>query len=129
MLNLGLQGSHSGLAHALDEPSFSLDPGLTPQINNNATAHVELQKAITILLHQPDDIIFAYLTFARSSNQNIHYYSRRGSLSEAQFGAVQALRDRPDDEIRTWLRQARKLCETVGYFWEMQALTQTSERP
>ncbi len=108
MLNLdGLQGPHSGLAHALDEPSFSLDPGLL------ATARVELQKAITTLLHQHDDIIFAYLRFARSSNQNTHYSSGHGSLSSAQFLAVWALRDCADDEIRTWLEEARKLCETV----------------
>ncbi len=94
----------------------------------DATAHVELQKAITVLLHQHDDVIFAYLRFARSSSQNTHYSSGHGSLSSAQFLAIWALRDCVDDEIRTWLEEARKLCETVRYFWESQALTHTSIR-
>ena len=117
MLNLdGLQGPHSELANALDEPSFSLDLGLF------ATARVD-QKAITTLLHQHDDIIFAYLRFARSSNQNTHYSSGHGSLSSAQFLAVCALRDCADDEIRISLEEARELCETVRYNWATSADT------
>ena len=110
-----LQRPVPGLAHTLDEPSFQQDYpiSLTPQNNKSATAGLEPQKAITIVLDQHDDIIFAYLRLARSLNQNMHYPPSHGSLSNDQFLAVKALRDCADDEIRTWLEQARELCENV----------------
>ena len=103
-----LQGPVPSLANTLDEPSFSLAQNYPIPI-----APLEPQKAITILLDQRDDIIFAYLTFARSSNHKPLYFPGNGSLSREQFLAVCALRDCADDEIRIWLEQARKLCETV----------------
>lgn len=119
-----LQWSTSGLAHAPNEPSL-----LSPQ--NPATktfisphrAWREQQAAINILLDQQDDIIFAYLRFARSLNRNIYYFSGHGSLSSDQILAVCALRDCSDNEIKAWLEQARKLCETAGLALKLQELT------
>ena len=139
-----LQRSTSGLAHALDEPP-SLSPplaqnnaergafrnstiGISPQ-NNGARTRPEHQAAITILLDQQDDIIFAYLRFARSLNRNVNvqYFSGHGSLSSDQVLAVCALRDCNDNEIKAWLKQARELCETAELALELQELTLSSK--
>ena len=130
-----LQWSTSGLAHALDEP-FPLSPlAKTPATriifspqNSGARTRSEQQAAITILLDQHDDIIFAYLRFARSLNRNVHYLSGHGSLSSDQVLAVGALRDCNDDEIKAWLKQARELCETAGLALELQELTLSSKQ-
>lgn len=134
-----LQSSTSGLAHALDEPS-PLSPQNNPAIrnptitispqNNGARTRPEQQAAITILLDQQDDIIFAYLRFARSLNRNVNvqYFSGHGSLSSDQVLAVCALRDCNDNEIRAWLKQARELCETAGLALELQKLTLGSKQ-
>ena len=131
------QGPGSGLAHALGEttprfPSLAQNlrrnpqSNLAPRYNNGAKTRSE-QQAITILLGQHDDDIFAYLRFARSLSQNAHYSLGHGPLSEDQVRAVWALRGYADDKIRAWLDQARKLGETVGYALELQELTPTSK--
>ncbi|CAD6588548.1 MAG: hypothetical protein ASARMPRED_003594 [Alectoria sarmentosa] len=113
------QGPGSGLAHALGEttprfPSLAQNlrrnpqSNLAPRYNNGAKTRSE-QQAITILLGQHDDDIFAYLRFARSLSQNAHYSLGHGPLSEDQVRAVWALRGYADDKIRAWLDQARKL--------------------
>ena len=133
MLNLsGLPAPVPGLAHALDEPSpplaqnFPISP--LQQDNNSAIAHLEPQQAITLLLDQHDDNIFAYLRFVRSLDQNVHYSPGHGPLSSHQVAAVGALRNCADDEIRTWLEQARKLCADISYISELQELTPNSKR-
>ena len=113
----------SGLAHALDQtPRLSAQNSLPL---DKATARSEQHKAITSLLNQHDDSIFAYLKFARSLDQN---FPGPGSLSNDQILAVRALSPCDDDEIRTWLGQARKICETAAYFLDLQKLTSTSKR-
>lgn len=101
MLNIDrrLQSATSGLACSLDEASASLaqDPA----------------KAISILQDQHDDNVFAYLRFARSLPQNVLYVPGHGSLSLDQYLAILALRDCSDVEIKTWLKEARKPCETA----------------
>ena len=98
------------------QSSFSLD---------EATTKSEQQKAITSLLDQHNDSIFAYLRFARSLDQT---FSGHGSLSNKQVQAVRALSHCDDAEIRTWLRQARGTCENVIYTVCLQVLTPTSKR-
>lgn len=104
------QGPDSGLAPALDETS----PPLAQ--NNNGTETSSEQPAIQILLNQTDEDVFAYLRFARSLDPSIHYSPGHGSLSSDQFSAIWALRDFADDEIRTWLDQARESCEAANLF-------------
>ena len=115
MLNIDrrLQSATSGLACSLDSASASLaqDPA------SPSGTHLEpltRLKAISILLDQHDDNIFAYLRFARSLHQNVLYFPGHGSLSLDQYLAIWALRDCSDVEIKTWLKEARKLCETAG---------------
>ena len=125
MLNLDrLQRANSGLASSANRPC--------PQnCNSDDTAPLEpltSLKAITILLDQHNDEIFAYLKFARSLRQNILYSPGHGSLSLDQYRAVWALRNCSDVDIRTWLKEARKPCETVAYPFKLQGLTPTSER-
>lgn len=133
-----LQQSTLGLAHALEDP-FPLSPPLvqnpaisitiSPQYNGVRT-RPEQHAAITILLDQQDDIIFAYLRFARSLNRNVNvqYFSCHGSLSSDQVLAVCALRDCDDNEIKAWLKQARELCETARLALELQKLTLGSKQ-
>ena len=128
MLNFnGLQGPESGIASALEEPSRSLaqDSAIT---SSSAKTRLEQQAAIIILLDQHDDIILAYLKFARSLNRNLYYLSGYGSLSKDQVLAVCALRDCNDNEIKAWLKQARKFGETAELALELQELTLTSKR-
>ena len=106
-----LQGANAGLAYPLDEP-LAQNP-LPPR---NSTAPVEpitRLKAIIILLDQREDDIFSYLNFARC----------HGSFSHDQYLAVCALKGCSDAEIRTWLKEARKLCETIGYRLHLHELT------
>lgn len=118
MLNIDrrLQSATSGLACPLDQASASLARNPASPLG---TAHSHYEplhrlKAISILLDQHDDNIFAYLRFARSLHQNVPYFPGHGSLSLDQYLAIWALRDSSDVEIRTWLKEARKLCETAG---------------
>ena len=88
------QRANAGLAYPLDE--------------RNGTASSEpitRLRAITILLDQREDDIFHYLKFARCHS----------SLSHDQYLAVCALKGCSDAEIRTWLKEARKLCGTLAY--------------
>ena len=105
-----MQAPASGLAYALDQTS-----GLSaqnPLSLDKATARSEQQKAITSLLNQHDDSIFAYLKFVRSLDHNLPGH---GSLSNDQVLAVRALSHCDDNEIRTWLGQARGTCENAGH--------------
>ena len=100
MLNINRQRPEPRLelAYALDETS-------RPMIQNS----ISVPQTIAILLDQHDHSIFGYLKFARSLGQNAQYYPRHGSLSGDQFRAVWALKDHADEEIKTWLKQARDL--------------------
>lgn len=111
-----LQSATSGLACSLDEAPASLaqnqaSPSGTAQSHNEPFTRL---KAISILLDQHDDDVFAYLRFARSLHQNVLYFPGHGSLSVDQYLAIWALRDCSDVEIKTWLKEARKLCEAAG---------------
>ena len=120
------QAPDSGLAYALDQASrLSAQNSLSLDSLDKATAGSERQKAITSLLNQHDDSIFAYLRFARSLDQN---FPGHGSLSSDQVLAVRALRHCDDDEIKTWLGQARKIGESSAYLLDLQELTTTSKR-
>ena len=106
-----MQAPISGLAYALNQtPRLSARNSLSL---DKATARLEQQKAITRLLNQDDDSIFAYLKFARSLDRN---FPGHGSLSSDQVLAVRALSPCDDDEIRTLLGQARGTCENAGQF-------------
>ena len=121
-----MQAPASGLAYALDQiPRLPAQNSLSLDSLDKATARSEQQKAITSLLNQHDDSIFAYLRFARSLDQN---FPGHGSLSSNQVLAVRALSHCDDDEIRTWLGQARNICESTAYFLDLQELTTTSKR-
>ena len=124
-----LQGPGSGLAYALNQPSPSLaqSPAIALPPRNNTTTHSEQQKAITVLLDQHDYDIFAYLRVARSLDENVHYFPGHGSLSSDLVLAVWALRACADDEIRTWLEQARELGENVVHILISQELTPISK--
>ena len=120
-----MQAPASGLAYALDQTSrLSAQTSLSLNSLDKATARSEQQKAITSLLNEHDDSIFAYLRFARSLG---HSLNGHGSLSNDQVLAVQALSHYDDDEIRTWLGQARKICETEAYFLDLQELIASSK--
>lgn len=95
---------------------------LSPRHSDCAKTHSEQQAAITILLDQHDDNIFAYLRFARSLHHNFRYSPGHGSLSREQVLAVCTLRDCTDDEIRTQLDLARKLGENIGHVWSCKSL-------
>ena len=107
-----MQAPASGLAQALGlgYPSFLSSASSSPSLDE-ATAQSEQQKAIRVLLPHHDDSILAYLRYDRSLYQN---GSGHGSLSNDQVLAVRALSHYDDDEIRTWLGQARKICETAA---------------
>ena len=101
MLALGrLDGANSGLACSLDEP-LAQNPAAPPPSSEPITR----LRAITILRDQREDDIFSYLKFARCHSP----------LSHDQYLAVCALKGCSDTEIRTWLKEARKLCETLAY--------------
>ena len=139
----------SGLAYALDGPCLSLaqDAGHGKTNNNSHSPqkltadfqpydHIEIgnqslrggvSPAIRILLDQHDDIILAYLRFAPSLHQNSHSFPDHGSLSSHQVCAVWTLKDCSDLEIRGRLEEARKLCETIRYYFDVQVLTPTSK--
>ena len=120
-----MQAPASGLAYALDQTSrLSAQNSFSLNSLDKATARSEQQKAIASLLDHHDDSIFAYLRFARSLDQN---FAGHGSLSNDQVLAVQALSHYDDDEIRTWLGQSRKICETEAYFLDLQELIATSK--
>lgn len=110
-----LQSATSGLTCLRDEASASLAQnqanGGTAQSHNEPLTRL---KAISILLDQHDDNVFAYLRFARSLHQNVLYFPGHGSLLIDQYLAIWALRDCSDVEIKTWLKEARKLCEAAG---------------
>ena len=117
-----MQAPISGLAYALDQTSRLSAQNSLPL--DKATARSEQHKAITSLLNQHDDSIFAYLRFARALDQN---FPGHGSLSSDQVLAVRALRHCDDDEIKTWLGQARKICESAAYLLDLPELTTTSK--
>ena len=103
MLNSAkLQGANA-LAYPLDEP-LAQNP-LPPRNGTASSEPITRLKAITILLDQPEDDILSYLKFARCHS----------SLSNDQYLAVCALKGCSDAEIRTWLKDARKLCGTLAY--------------
>lgn len=112
MLNID-KSATSGLACPLDEASASwAQSSASP--NGTHLEPLTRLNAVGILLDQHDDNVFAYLRFARSLHQNVPYFPGDGSLSLDQYLAIWALRDCSDVEIRTWLKEARKLCETAG---------------
>ena len=116
--------SHQGPASGLAQQPLGQSEDIAQQQQNPA-------KIITVLLDQHDDIIFAYLRLARSLsiNHNVPYSPGHDSLSSDQVQAVWVLRDYADDQIKFWLQQGRKLCETVAEYLELQELTPNSKRP
>ena len=96
--------ANAGLAFALDKSlAQSL---LSPRKGTASPEPITWPKAITILLHLPEDnILFPYLRLARCHN----------SLSHDQYLAVCTLKGYSDAEIRTWLKEARKPCGTLAY--------------
>ena len=104
MLNSAkLQGANAGLAYPLDEP---LAQNPRPPRNGTASSEpITRLRAITILLDQPEDDILSYLKFARCHS----------SLSHDQYLAICTLKVCSDADIRTWLKEARKLCGTLAY--------------
>ena len=119
----------SSLACPLDHSSVA-SPSLAQNVPTTLLSHATSPRApfelptklnaITVLLNYPDDIVFAYIKFARSLHQNLYYSPGHRSLSREQVLAVSALRDCSDDEISTWLNQARKLSEIVAYLLKLQ---------
>ena len=85
--------------------AYPLDASLTPRNGTASSEPITRLRSIIILLDQREDDIFSYLEFARCHS----------SLSHDQYLAVCALKGCSDAEIRTWLEEARKLCETIGY--------------
>ena len=95
--------ANAGLAYPLDKPlAQNL---LSPRKDTASSEPITRPKAITILLHLPEDNIFPYLRFARCHN----------SLSHDQYLAICALKGCSDAEIRNWLKEARKPCGTRAY--------------
>ena len=111
-----MQAPASGLAHPLGQPSrLSAQNSLSL---DEATVRSEQQKAITNLLDHQDDSIFAYLRFDRSLDQS---FPGHGTLSSDQVLAIRVLRHCDDDEIRTWLSQAREICEDADYLLDFKS--------
>lgn len=100
-----------GLAYPLNEP-LAHKP-LSPRNGTAPSKPITRLRAITILLDQHEDDIFHYLEFARCHT----------SLSHDQYLAVCALKDCSDAEVRTWLKEARKLCEAINYCLNLPELT------
>ena len=95
--------ANAGLASPLDLP---LAQNPHPPRNGTACSEpITRLRAIIILLDQHEDDIFHCLEVARCHS----------SLSHDQYLAVCALKGCSDAEIRTWLKEARKLCETLEY--------------
>ena len=119
----------SSLAYALDRTSVTTPTSLLSHATSPRAPFEPFTKldAITILLNHPDDIVFAYIRFARSLHPDLHYFPGHGSLSREQVLAVSALRDCSDDEISTWLNEVRKLSEIVAYLLKLQQLSSTSK--
>ena len=112
MLNFAkLQGANGNLAYPLDEP-LAQNP-LPPRNGTASSVPITRLRAITILLDQHEDDIIHCLEFARCHS----------SLSHDQYLAVCALKGCSDAEIRTWLKEARKLCETINYRLNLHELT------
>ncbi len=80
----------------------------SPRLPRSLGDSLQPQDAIDALKSRSNIEVIAFLTFARSCQQNLQYSSSSSSLSIGEFTAVLVLRDWTDEAVMRELQWARR---------------------